>query len=114
MDNPLVNVRGISKVIKKQTIVEEISFQIPTGSILALCGGNGAGKSTVLRMVAGIIQPSVGEISVSGLYWHKSRKQFSKQIGYMPDDYQFNQGLSAEEALTFGPLSVGYPIAKRE
>lgn len=114
MDNSLVNVRGISKVIKKQTIVEEISFQIPTGSILALCGGNGAGKSTVLRMVAGILQPTVGEISVGGLYWHKSRKQFSKQIGYMPDDYQFNQGLSAEEALTFGPLSVGYPIAKRE
>ncbi len=101
MDNPLVNVKGISKVIKKQTLVEEISFQIPSGSILALCGGNGAGKSTVLRMVAGIFQPSVGEISVGGLYWHKSRKQFSKQIGYMPDDYQFNQGLSAEEALTF-------------
>ncbi|WP_438496955.1 ABC transporter ATP-binding protein [Paenibacillus sp. IHBB 3054] len=101
MDNALVNVSGISKVIKKQTLVEEISFQIPSGSILALCGGNGAGKSTVLRMIAGILQPTTGEISVNGLHWRESRKKFSTQIGYMPDDYQFTQGLSAEETLTF-------------
>ncbi|NQX47878.1 ABC transporter ATP-binding protein [Paenibacillus tritici] len=101
MDNPLVQVQGISKRIKKQTLVEEISFQIPGGSILALCGGNGAGKSTVLRMVAGILQPTSGEISVSGLHWKTSRKLYSQQIGYMPDDYQFSHGLSAEEMLTF-------------
>lgn len=101
MDNPVVNVNGISKIIKKQTLVDEISFQIPSGSILALCGGNGAGKSTVLRMIAGILQPTTGEISVNGLHWRKSRKEFSMQIGYMPDDYQFTHGLSAEETLTF-------------
>ncbi|MBT2291747.1 ABC transporter ATP-binding protein [Paenibacillus albidus] len=101
MDDPLVNVEGISKVIRKQTLVEGISFRIPKGSVLALCGGNGAGKSTVLRMLAGILQPTRGEITVGGLRWDKSRKRFSQQIGYMPDDYQFNQGLTAEEALSF-------------
>ncbi|MFD1906796.1 hypothetical protein ACFSQ7_26490 [Paenibacillus rhizoplanae] len=44
MDNPLIQVKGITKVIGRQTLVEEISFQVPGGSILALCGGNGAGK----------------------------------------------------------------------
>jgi len=112
VDDPLVNVNGVSKTIRKQILVEEISFQIPRGSVLALCGGNGAGKSTVLRMIAGILQPSLGEISVNGLYWNKSRKQFSQQIGYMPDDYQFNQGLTAEEALTFWAALRGIPKRK--
>ncbi|WP_379127269.1 ABC transporter ATP-binding protein [Paenibacillus sp. sgz500958] len=101
MDSPLISVQDISKIIKNQTLVEDISFQAPGGSILALCGGNGAGKSTVLRLIAGILQPTAGEITVSGLKWSKSRKQFSRQIGYMPDDYQFSQGLTAGEALNF-------------
>ncbi|MRN52708.1 ABC transporter ATP-binding protein [Paenibacillus monticola] len=101
MGEIVVNVAGVSKVIRKQTLVEDISFQIPKGSVLALCGGNGAGKSTVLRMIAGILQPTSGTVTVNNLRWSKERKLFSQQIGYMPDDYQFNQGLSAEETLMF-------------
>ncbi|WKL05220.1 ATP-binding cassette domain-containing protein [Paenibacillus amylolyticus] len=48
---------GLCKSIKKQPIVEDISFRITSGQVLALCGGNGAGKSTVLRMIAGILRP---------------------------------------------------------
>jgi Cu-processing system ATP-binding protein len=97
----VVKVDGLTKVIKKQILVDDISFQIPRGSVLALCGGNGAGKSTVLRMIAGILQPTSGEVTVNNLRWSKERKHFSQQIGYMPDDYHFNQGLTAEEVLTF-------------
>ncbi|MFF2912133.1 ABC transporter ATP-binding protein [Paenibacillus sp. NPDC057934] len=101
MDEAMVRVTGLTKVIKKQSLVENIAFTLPAGSILALCGGNGAGKSTVLRMIAGILQPTSGDITVGGLRWHTERKQFAKKIGYMPDDYQFNQGLTAEEVLSF-------------
>lgn len=101
MDEPLVQVKDVTKVIGKQTLVEGIRFEIPSGSVLALCGGNGAGKSTVLRMLAGIMQPTSGEITVGGLQWKHARKPFSQLIGYMPDDYQFNQGLTAEEVLSF-------------
>ncbi|WP_245864427.1 heme ABC exporter ATP-binding protein CcmA [Paenibacillus donghaensis] len=101
MDSPFVRVHEVSKVIKKQSLVEGISFEVAPGHVLALCGGNGAGKSTVLRMLAGILQPTIGEITVNQLRWSKDRKAYSKQLGYMPDDYQFSQGLTAEEALTF-------------
>lgn len=101
MADPFVRVAGIHKVIRKQKIVQDIDLQIEVGSVVGLCGGNGAGKSTVLRMIAGIIQPTSGEIYVNNLQWKNNRKLFSEQIGYMPDDFQFPQGLTAREMLAF-------------
>ncbi|PQP81369.1 heme ABC exporter ATP-binding protein CcmA [Paenibacillus sp. PCH8] len=101
MDKVEVEVIGLGKSIKKQPIVEDISFHLTSGQVLALCGGNGAGKSTVLRMIAGILRPTSGDVIVNNVRWLKERKRYSEQIGYMPDDYQFSQGLSAEEALLF-------------
>ncbi|AZS15185.1 ABC transporter ATP-binding protein [Paenibacillus lutimineralis] len=101
MADPLVRVMDAGKVIKKQTIVEHINLSIDPSSIVGLCGGNGAGKSTILRMIAGIIQPTSGEIYVNHLQWKKDRKRFAEHIGYMPDDYHFPQGLTAHELLSF-------------
>lgn len=97
----VVKATNLSKSIKKQTLVEPINFTVAAGHVLALCGGNGAGKSTILRMITGIMQPSTGEIEVNGLQWKRDRKGFAKLIGYMPDDYQFSHGLTAWEALAF-------------
>lgn len=101
MADPLVKVIDVNKMINKQRIVEQINLSIDAADIVGLCGGNGAGKSTILRMIAGIIQPSSGEIHVNGLQWKRDRRRFAEQIGYMPDDYQFPQGLTAQEMLSF-------------
>ncbi|MNW35571.1 putative ABC transporter ATP-binding protein YxlF [compost metagenome] len=95
------HITDLSKTIKQQRIVDQISFSVTAGNILALCGGNGAGKSTVLRMIVGILRPTSGDIVVNGLRLATARKSFSEQIGYMPDDYQFQQGLTAAETLQF-------------
>lgn len=96
-----VIVKGLGKQIKSQKIVDDISFRLGYGQVLAVCGGNGAGKSTLLRMLAGILRPSSGEIQVNNVRWSQDRKRYANQIGYMPDDYQFSQGLTAEESLFF-------------
>ncbi|CAI6044011.1 putative ABC transporter ATP-binding protein YxlF [Paenibacillus sp. JJ-100] len=96
-----VIVKGLVKRIKTQTIVDDVSFHLGSGQVLAVCGGNGAGKSTLLRMLAGILRPTSGEIAVNNVRWVQDRKRYAHQIGYMPDDYQFSQGLTAEEALLF-------------
>ncbi|WP_256757977.1 ABC transporter ATP-binding protein [Cohnella sp. WQ 127256] len=101
MDDTIVKVSGVSKSIKGQQIVDNIDLSIASGQVLALCGGNGAGKSTILRMIAGIMQPTHGNIQINGMQWGKDRANFAKQIGYMPDDYQFSNGLTAYEALSF-------------
>ncbi|MEY8745532.1 heme ABC exporter ATP-binding protein CcmA [Bacillales bacterium AN1005] len=101
MDKVEASINELCKTIKKQSIVEGISFHISSGNVLALCGGNGAGKSTVLRMIAGILRPTSGDILVNQVGQMSDRKRYSEQIGYMPDDYQFNQSLTAEEMLLF-------------
>lgn len=101
MVEPALKMVGVGKRIKTQQIVEGIDFELEQGRIAALCGGNGAGKSTVLRMIAGIARPTTGEIYVNGQTWKNDRRAFSTQIGYMPDDYRFSPGLTALEALTF-------------
>jgi len=97
----LAQVTDVSKTMKGKQLVQNISFQIRPGQSVALCGGNGAGKSTVLRMIVGIMRPTSGDIVVNSLRPWAERKRYAELVGYMPDDYQFNQGLSAEETLQF-------------
>ncbi|MFH5185402.1 ABC transporter ATP-binding protein [Paenibacillus sp. TAB 01] len=101
MDKSVLSLKQVTKRIQKQQIIHSVNFNLSHGQALALCGGNGAGKSTILRMIAGILQPSSGSIEVNGVSWKQDRKGYAEQIGYMPDDYRFGQGLSAEETLAF-------------
>lgn len=98
---PLLTLVEVSKRIKGRQIVAPFSCQLWPGQVLALCGGNGAGKSTILRMIAGISQPTSGVIRVGGREWKRERKAFSSQIGYMPDDFSFGLRLSARETINF-------------
>lgn len=101
MSDKVLQLEEVTKSIKTQTIVQPISFSLEPGDVLALCGGNGAGKSTILRMITGIVKPTAGTIRVNGLQWAKDRKTYADSIGYMPDDFQFGDALTAQETLQF-------------
>lgn len=99
----------VTKVMQNQTILQPVDLTLKRGRILALCGGNGAGKSTLLRMIAGISKPSKGRVRVAGLEWKQDRKAYANRIGYMPDDFQFGNALSAQETLLFYASLRGVP-----
>ncbi|UNK18187.1 heme ABC exporter ATP-binding protein CcmA [Paenibacillus sp. N3/727] len=101
MSDKVLQLEEVTKIIKTQTIVQPVSFSLEPGDVLALCGGNGAGKSTILRMITGIVKPTAGTIRVNGLQWAKDRKTYADSIGYMPDDFQFGDALTAQETLQF-------------
>jgi ABC-type multidrug transport system ATPase subunit len=98
---PLLVLRDVSKSIGGNQIVQPLSLTLPAGQVLALCGGNGAGKSTILRMVIGNMMPSSGAISLDGLEWRRSRREYAAKIGYMPDDFNFGMALTARETVCF-------------
>lgn len=63
------------------TAVNNISFTIPSGDIVGFIGANGAGKSTMIKMMTGILTPDYGTISIDGLNFKKNRKQIMLKIG---------------------------------
>ncbi len=67
------------KIVKKA--VDDVSFEIKKGEIVGYIGANGAGKSTTIKMLTGILTPTSGEIVVNGMVPYKSRKENGKNIG---------------------------------
>lgn len=96
-----LDLHHISKCVGEQQLVEPLDLTFSSGNIVALCGGNGAGKSTIIRMIAGLTTPSSGHITIDGLNVQTSRQQYLEHIGYMPDDFQFTGGFTAYEILSF-------------
>lgn len=63
----MIDVKGLTKRFGTVTALDNISFQVDSGSIFGLVGSNGAGKSTFLRTAAGIYRPDAGSVLIDGL-----------------------------------------------
>ena len=79
---PIFDVKNLSFIVRGQTILERISFQIFQGEYIAIIGPNGGGKTTLIRMLLGLEKPTSGEIKIFG----KRLKDFKEwyKIGYVP------------------------------
>jgi NitT/TauT family transport system ATP-binding protein len=63
----LISTKGVSVVMARQLILQNIDLSIPKGSFVSLIGPSGCGKSTLLKVLAGLVQPSQGSVSIAGL-----------------------------------------------
>ena len=78
-----IRAEGLSKYYGSFTAIEDVSFEVPQGSITAFLGPNGAGKSTTLRCLTGFLAPSSGKASVLGHDMASDRIAGSQQLGYL-------------------------------
>lgn len=101
MTEPIVIVEEVSKQYGSVMAVNQVSIQAGTGTILGLVGSDGAGKSTILRMVATMIKPSLGRIMIDGFDVVKQRDRVKSLLGYMPQRFGLYQDLTVEENLDF-------------
>lgn len=81
--------------------VDQISFDIPKGSIFGFIGPNGAGKSTTIRMLCGIMPPTSGEGFVAGFDIYRQSEQIKANIGYMSQKFSLYADLTVEENIDF-------------
>jgi len=81
--------------------VDGISFTLARGEIFGLLGPNGAGKSTTISMLAGLIQPSEGQIFVEGLEMQANMKRVKARLGLVPQELALYPTLSARDNLVF-------------
>ena len=77
--------------------VDRLSFTVRRGAIYGFIGPNGAGKTTTLRMVATLLEPDAGEITVAGHNTIDYPREVRRAVGYMPDDVGMYDGWTEHE-----------------
>lgn len=98
--NPVI-VNNISKKYGKVQALKNISFEVSEGEIFGLIGPDGAGKSSLYRILTTLIIPDEGVASVTGCDVVSDFKTIRRQIGYMPGKFSLYQDLTIEENLNF-------------
>jgi zinc transport system ATP-binding protein len=85
MEETAVNVKDVSFYYRKRKVLEDVNLQVPHKSFLAIIGPNGGGKSTLLRLILGLITPHQGEVEVFG----ESPRKARESMGYLPQHVSF-------------------------
>lgn len=81
----MIKVNSLTRKYGTFTAVDNVSFNIPKGEIVGLLGHNGAGKTTIMKMITGCLEPTEGEIEVDGLEVQKNLLKVQSKIGYLPE-----------------------------
>ena len=97
----MIEAQGLSKFFGPFVAVENISFAIPEGQIVAFLGPNGAGKSTTMRVLTGYLAPSEGTASIAGMDMQKARTSASSRLGYLPENGPLYLEMTPFELLRF-------------
>jgi ABC-2 type transport system ATP-binding protein len=81
----MLSVHGVTKSFMGRCVVDDVSFDVGAGEIVAFLGPNGAGKTTTMRMIAGILEPDSGTITCMGQDMWANRIKAQNMIGYLPE-----------------------------
>jgi ABC-2 type transport system ATP-binding protein len=93
--------------------VEDLSFQVPAGTIFGLIGPSGSGKTTTVRLCTGVYRPQQGSIRVLGQRPGRANRRLRERIGYVPQLFTLYPNLTAWENLSFVASLYGLPYAGR-
>jgi len=96
-----IKVEGLEKRFGNFTAVDSISFSVNSGTIFGLLGANGAGKSTTIRMLCGLLPPSGGTAAVAGLDVGTDPEGVKRRIGYMSQEFSLYNDLTVDENIRF-------------
>jgi len=108
---PALELVDLTKRFGDKTAVEGLSLSLEPGAFLGLLGRNGAGKSTTLKMVTGLLKPTSGRIRVLGLDLEADPLAVKRQIGAMPEDMALLDMLTGPQYLRFVGRMYGMPDA---
>lgn len=110
----IISVKGLTKQFHNLTAVNQLSFTVNNGDVYGFLGQNGAGKSTTLRMLLTLIEPTEGSIEVAGMDLLKHHKEVLRNIGAViekPDVYKY---LSAYENVQLFAKLSGVRLSKEQ
>lgn len=100
--DPIVEIRDVSFAYNGDAVLEDVNLEIRRGNFIAMIGPNGGGKSTLLKLILGLLKPNKGVIRVNGI----SPASASACIGYVPQDVHINRDfpITAMDVVLMGTL----------
>ncbi|MGB4853731.1 MAG: ABC transporter ATP-binding protein, partial [Ignavibacteria bacterium] len=96
-----IEVHNLTKKFEKFTSVNNISFEVGEGEVFGFLGSNGAGKSTTIKMLCGILSPTSGDANVGGFSIRDNPDMVKRNIGYMSQKFSLYNDLTVAENINF-------------
>jgi ABC-2 type transport system ATP-binding protein len=100
-EKKVIQVKGLTKMFGDFAAVNKISFEVEKGEIFGFLGANGAGKTTAMKMLIGISNPTSGKAKVAGFDIFTQAEEIKKNIGYMSQKFALYDDLTVKENIIF-------------
>jgi len=100
MKNKVITVRNLVKKFGSFIANDNLSFDVYEGEIFGFLGANGAGKTTAIRILSGLSEPTSGEVTVAGFDAYREPEKIKKNIGYMSQRFSLYEDLTVKENIT--------------
>jgi ABC-2 type transport system ATP-binding protein len=97
----VISTKNLTKKFGDFTAVDNITFDVKAGEIFGFLGANGAGKTTAMRILCGLLSPTSGDAAVAGFDVYKQNEQIKKNIGYMSQKFSLYENLTVKENIEF-------------
>ena len=101
MPLPTLSAKHLSRDFASRHAAMDIGIELAQGEVLGLLGRNGAGKSTVMQMLAGVLAPTRGTVEICGIDLAVDSKAAKMQLGYLPEQPPLYRDMSVDDYLTF-------------
>jgi len=108
----IIDVRGVTKRFGDKTVVDNVDMRVLEGQIYGFLGPNGSGKTTFIRMLCGLLNPTAGEGTCLGYDILRQQREIRNHIGYMTQRFTLYEDMTVEENLRF--VGSVYGLRKRE
>jgi ABC-2 type transport system ATP-binding protein len=113
MSDPAIRVEGVSKKHGATVALSAVSFAVESGEMFGLIGPDGAGKTTLMRILVSLLDPDEGEAWVLGIPLRSGAARVREAIGYMPQHFSLYSDLTVAENIGFFADLFGVPKAER-
>ncbi len=108
----MISLKQVTKLYGQLAAVKDLDLEVEDGEIMGIIGHNGAGKTTILKMIVGLISPTSGTIEVMGRDVAKESTYVKRFIGYLPEESPLYENMAVADYLMF--FSELYKMPKRE
>ena len=112
MTGSAILVRDLTRRFGAFTAVDRISFEVERGEIFGFLGANGAGKSTAIRMMCGLLKPTSGTAVIDGVDVSRNPEEVKRRIGYMSQKFSLYEALTVEQNIRFFGALYGLDDAR--